>query len=345
MGPISPYPDGGLEHADARGGTIPLVSVVIPTYNRHRVLVRAIRSVLDQDFTDFELLVIDDGSTDGTARVVADLTDPRIRYWRLGTNQGVGPARCEGVSRSRGAFVAFLDHDDSWKPGKLATAVAAFERYPDIDIVFSNFDNINHVENIRESGFVTVAPAMRLLRTSPLSGDWWAIEAGVPEALMRLNFIGTCSVVVIRRSVFQRAGNFRGDLSGPEDLEMWWRAALLGLRFAYTTEVLAERHKDLGSMTSQKAVFATRVLKVLDACEETARRAGRLDLLSHVALAKKRTWCDLAEACASEGRLRGAWKAFRSGQPSSGPLHVARHLAMAVVEPWIAPLVRHLYRT
>ncbi len=325
-------------------GTTPLVSVITPTYNRAPVLLRAIRSVLDQDFADFELIVIDDGSTDDTANLVANLADPRVRYCRFATNRQVGAARCEGVSRSRGTLVAFLDSDDSWKPGKLRKLVAMFERFPQVDFIFSDFENINHLRNTRERGFVTVDEALRRLQVSPLGEDWWVIKAGVPEAMMRQNFVGTSSIVMMRRSVFERAGNFREDLAGSEDLEMWWRAAVLGACFAYTTEVLVERHKDAGSLTARPRRFAPTMLEAFDACEETARLEGRLDLLSHIDQARRRTWCDLAETCAKEGRLREAWKAFRSGLPDGTPLQTLRHLAMAIVEPWMTVLTRRLCR-
>lgn len=333
-----PSHDRRTERRELCSSTAPLVSVITPTYNRAHLLLRAIRSVLDQDFEDLELLVIDDGSTDETERVVADLTDPRVRYFRFDTNRGVGPARHEGISRSRGSLVAFLDHDDSWKPGKLTKVVSMFKRHPEVDIAFSDFDNINHVRKTRERGFVTVASALRRLHISPLDDDWWAIEAGAPEALMRQNFIGTCSVVVMRRTVFERLGNFREDISGPEDLEMWWRAAILGARFAYTSDVLVERHKDIRSMSAQTRTFSARILKALDACEQTARQVGRLDLLRHIDDARQRTSCDLADACLHEGRLREAWTAIRSGLPESGRLQALRHLAIALTVPWIMAL-------
>jgi glycosyltransferase involved in cell wall biosynthesis len=307
----------------------------MPTYNRAPVLPRAISSVLNQDFANFELLVIDDGSTDDSAGVVAGLAEPRVRYCRFEVNRGIGAARREGISRSRGKLVAFLDADDCWKPGKLTKLVAAFTRYPLVDLVFSDFENVNCMMKTRERGFVTVAAAFELLDISPLGEDWWAIAAGAPEALMRQNFVGTSSIVVIRRSVFERAGNFREDLSGPEDLEMWWRAAVLGARFAYTTDVLVQRHKDGQSITAQTRAFGAQMLRALDACEDTARRLGRLELLDHVGQARRRTWCDLAEACAHQGRLRDAWYAFRSGVPNSGRLRALRHVAMAVGRPWI----------
>ncbi len=329
-------PVGGTD----RPAAPPLVSVIMPSYNRAHVLPRAIHSVLNQDFVDFELLIIDDGSTDHTARLVADLPDPRLRYSRFQANRGIGAARHEGVALSRGKLVAFVDSDDCWKPGKLEKIVAAFARYPDVDFAFSDFEDINYLQDTRVHGLLNAKDVMRHLDVSPLGERWWVIEAGVPEALMRLNFVGPSSVVAMRRAVFERAGNFREDLSGPEDLEMWWRAAVNGARFAYTTDVLVERHKSSGSITAHRRLFATRRLKALDACEETARQAGRLDLRSHVDDARRRTWCDLVEVSAREGDRVEAWSAFRSSLRYGLSVAALRYLAMALAGRSLVARVR-----
>lgn len=104
----------------------PVVGVVLPTYNRAPLLGRALRSVLGQSFDDFEVLVIDDGSTDETAGIVAAFGDPRIRYVQLARNTGAGAARNVGIRMSRGKFPAFQDSDDEWVPSKLARQMSAF---------------------------------------------------------------------------------------------------------------------------------------------------------------------------------------------------------------------------
>src|SRR5215207_1289449 len=108
-------------------GTEPAVSVVLPTYNRAPLLGRSIQSVLGQSYGDFELLVIDDGSTDGTDGVVAAFGDPRVRYVQLERNRGAGAARSVGIRMSRGRFLAFQDSDDEWLPSKLMKQMSAFE--------------------------------------------------------------------------------------------------------------------------------------------------------------------------------------------------------------------------
>jgi glycosyltransferase involved in cell wall biosynthesis len=98
---------------------MPVVSVVIPTYNRPQFVRGAVRSVLAQTFLDFELIVIDNGSVDDTSNVIRSFDDPRVRCVRIEINNGVSPARNRGIELARGEFIAFLDDDDEWLPDKL----------------------------------------------------------------------------------------------------------------------------------------------------------------------------------------------------------------------------------
>ena len=110
---------------------IPIVSVVISTYNRSKLLPHAIRSVLSQDRQDFEIIVIDDGSTDETSQVVACFSDPRIRYFYQ-TNSGLAAGRNAGISESRGKYIVFLDDDDVFLPNKLSVQVSFMEAHRDL---------------------------------------------------------------------------------------------------------------------------------------------------------------------------------------------------------------------
>jgi glycosyltransferase involved in cell wall biosynthesis len=312
---------------------MPAVSVITPSYQRAHLITRALSSVLGQDFADLEIVVVDDGSTDDTAAVIARVADPRLRYVRFEKNRGIGAARKAGIEEARGEVVAFLDSDDLWKPGKLATVMGAFRRHPEVDLVFSDFENIDHTSGERERGFEKTATALRRLTVTPLEPDWWLVEKGALEGLLEANFIGTSSVVALRRSVFTRAGNFRADLSGPEDLEMWWRAALSGSRFAYTTVPLVERHKDEGSITSLTRAFVSRHLRAMDACEEAAVKAGRSDLVPQLRRARARAFRSLVDACGVEGRRGEALLAFGRGLRYGSTMAALRELAAAMVGP------------
>jgi len=108
----------------------PVVSVIIPTYNREKLLVTAINSVLNQTFKDFEILVIDDASTDNTKEVIDNFKNERISYYKLDKNSGQCVARNYGIKRARGKYIAFLDSDDRWLPEKLEKQINIFKNSP-----------------------------------------------------------------------------------------------------------------------------------------------------------------------------------------------------------------------
>jgi glycosyltransferase involved in cell wall biosynthesis len=309
------------------------VSVIMPTYQRAQLLTRALRSVFDQDFQDFEIVVIDDGSTDETAAVIAANSNPRLHCIRFESNRGIGAARHAGVVAARGEIVAFLDSDDVWKPGKLATVVGILERHPQVDLVFSDYEHINHITGEKQRGLEKTAAALRRLKVLPLEPGWWVIDEGLLEALVGGNLVGTSSIVALRRSVFDEVGNFRVDLSGPEDLEMWWRAALNGRRFAYTTSLLVERHKDDGSITALTRAFFPRHLRAIDVCEEAAVAAGRDDLLDPLRKARARAYRSMIDACGIEGRRVEALCAFVRSLPHGSLADATRELVGALAGP------------
>lgn len=118
---------------------MPRISVILPVHNRADVLPRAIRSVLEQEFSDFELIVVDDGSTDSSSNVVEGFGDDRIRLVRLDRNRGGNAARNEGIRAARAPLIAFLDSDDCYLPNKLGRIVAEFDRRPELDLVVDSF--------------------------------------------------------------------------------------------------------------------------------------------------------------------------------------------------------------
>ncbi len=115
-----------------------LVSVILPTYNRAAVVTRAISSVLSQSYSNLELLVIDDGSTDHTATVLSHFMDPRMVVLTNPVNRGVAAARNTGLAQVRGDLIAFLDSDDTWANNKLQVDVAVLSENPHIDAIFSD---------------------------------------------------------------------------------------------------------------------------------------------------------------------------------------------------------------
>jgi glycosyltransferase involved in cell wall biosynthesis len=114
------------------------VSVIIPSYNSDPFIAEALYSVLEQDYPVFEVIIIDDGSTDRTRDVVASVKDGRIRYIRSDKTEGNYFARNKGLSLAKGEYIAFLDADDIWVDGKLRKQMEAFERRPDAAACFTD---------------------------------------------------------------------------------------------------------------------------------------------------------------------------------------------------------------
>jgi glycosyltransferase involved in cell wall biosynthesis len=184
----------------------PAVSVVIPAYNYARFLPRALASVMAQSLGDFEVVIVDDGSTDETPLVVRPfLADGRVRYHRI-ANGGPSRARNAGIDLARGGRVAFLDADDFWMADKLEKQCARFCREPSLGVVHTR---------------------RRLVDEQGLELEWRepAPRRGmVLEALLTGNFLCLSSCMVSRQ-VFDRVGVFDESLSQAEDYDLWLRAA------------------------------------------------------------------------------------------------------------------------
>ena len=180
---------------------MPRVSVIIPIYNGAATVERALESVFEQTFSDFEIVVVDDGSTDDTPAVLAKFGD-RIRMIRQ-SNRGFPGARNVAVGVSRGDLIALIDHDDQWLPRKLELTVAALDADPGAALVYTDL--------------VVVNEAGEESRSSPIGSDT-AHAPTMDEMLTRIWPIMP-STVVMRRAAFDRAGGFGESLH--EDLDFW----------------------------------------------------------------------------------------------------------------------------
>lgn len=185
----------------------PRVSVVIPAYNAERCIGEAIQSVLKQSYREWEVVVVDDGSTDRTSEVVAGFGE-RVRYLRQ-TNAGAAAARNAGIREARGELIAFLDADDVWLPDKLQLQVAYLDAHPETALVYAD------VQMQREDG--------RLL-PSYLAEKKHAGSGRIFDAVVQEYFIHTSSTL-IRRSCLEEVGGFDPALKTAEDRDLWLRLA------------------------------------------------------------------------------------------------------------------------
>ncbi len=183
------------------------VSVVIPLYNARDVIRETIETVLAQTWKDYDVIVVDDGSTDGSGAIVREFGG-RIRYIRQ-ENGGVARARNRGVAESTGEFIALLDHDDLWHPAKLEKQVAVLDRCPEVGMV------ITDVVHLDRDG-----------RPMGVIGAGYNPSETFARLFVR-GYVPTPSAAMIRRSVLQTVGGFdeRFHSAGLDDHELWTRIA------------------------------------------------------------------------------------------------------------------------
>jgi glycosyltransferase involved in cell wall biosynthesis len=232
----------------------PTFSVVVPAFNAERTIAATMRSVLMQTRSDFELLVVDDGSTDATAERVEGLAgDPRVRLLRQ-ENSGVAIARNTGIAAARGRYVSFLDSDDLWLPSYLETMGAALDAHDDAGFAFT--DAWVWDEHVRRFARQTIM----------VTGNPPDVVPDDPRELFRLllagNFIYTSSTV--RRAVLAEVGGFNGEVSPAEDWELWLRIAANGHRAIRAAPVLGVYRIRAGSLSSDRAVMRAAAKRLLE---------------------------------------------------------------------------------
>jgi glycosyltransferase involved in cell wall biosynthesis len=194
------------------------IGVVIPLYNKHGFIRRAVDSVLRQTYSDFRVTIVDDGSTDGSADCVERISDPRISLIRA-PHRGPGAARNLGMRNTAVDWIALLDADDEWQPTFLEKTVAVARRVPDIVAVFTGV----HVRN---------TPNMRAAPVDGLIEDYH-------HARMHLRIAMSSSSVLLRRDAFLSMGGFREDYRYAEDIDAWFRLTCEGPAH-YIAEALSE---------------------------------------------------------------------------------------------------------
>ena len=301
-------------------GKVPAVSVLMPVYNTARYLAQALESILAQTFGDFEFVILDDGSTDGSVNIVQEYAqrDPRIRFFPL-AHQGYVSVLRQGLSHCRGEFVARMDSDDVAKPDRLEKQLHFLRAHPEIVAVGSQ------IEIIDPYGSPIDRPQHKLKHEE--------IEA---DMLVGIGWAMVHPTVVMRRAVVMEIGGYRQDLTVSEDLDLFLRLAECG-RVANLPEVLLQYRQHLTSVNyncyeQQKAAkrqiiadaykrrgiemppdWKMRERKVLPQGEQYRRWGWAAIRGGNVAVARKHAWSALRKtplsidswrltACAIRGR-------------------------------------------
>jgi glycosyltransferase involved in cell wall biosynthesis len=234
----------------------PLVSVIIPTFNRVSLLRRAIESVQCQTYHHFELLVVDDHSSDNTEEYVLDCAgrDGRMWYIRNPGAQGISASRNCGIDRCKGEFIAFLDSDDLWLPDHLAKAVALFLREPSVSLYFGNRIQFYLFSGLEIGTYFPADWLLQKVPHTPVGNDCYLLEREFLELFFTGNPIPTPSAVLRRGALCDVRFDERMELA--EDRDFWVRLCLNErVKVAFRNRVVTRisRHDDNASAHTAEA--------------------------------------------------------------------------------------------
>lgn len=212
------------------------VSIVLPTYNRADMILRALHSIFRQTYTDYEIIVVDDGSTDGTEAVVTAIEDYRIRYIPLPENRGAAHARNVGIQEARYDYIAFLDSDDEWLPDKLKLQMEEMERLDDsYGMVYCRMSGW-----MRDGSDRFICPAPDYEKET--------LEGDIFQPLLFQNVIGMPTVLA-RKECLIKSGGFKEALQCLEDWELILRIARQW-KIGFVDKILVEVYRLEGSVTT-----------------------------------------------------------------------------------------------
>ena len=219
---------------------------------------RAIDSVLAQDFRDFELIVVDDGSTDTTVEVARGFEDPRMRVVALGRNRGSNAARNAGIKNASAPLIAFLDSDDTYLPHKLSTVVAEFERNPELDVLVDSFVKLTSPQAKRD----------RIERLNPRV----TCNEEFARRLFARELWKPTSAITLKREAALRAGMFDEDVARRQDMEFLIRLTEVA-NCASTDAITWTKYWSPDSISEQKA-FVASTLELVRRHPQYVERAG-----------------------------------------------------------------------
>ncbi len=222
---------------------LPAVSVVLPTFNRASTVLGAVESVFRQTFSDIEVIVVDDGSQDGTADVLSRIDDPRLRVEVLTRNVGAGGARNVGIGLARAPWVAFQDSDDEWLPSKLERQMAQLANAgPSYVASYCGMAVVGGLD-----GPNTGRMNLRYVPDAGLTG----LDGDILSVILRESFVST-QTLVARRDALMQVGGFDPNLPALEDWELVLRLAQQGL-FAFVDDPLVMQRFSPNSITRSNA--------------------------------------------------------------------------------------------
>lgn len=233
------------------------VSVIIPTYNREKTILRALQSVLNQTYTNIEILVVDDGSTDGTADIVRSVEDERVKYLVLEKNGGPSNARNVGVHMAEGEWIAFQDSDDCWHNDKLEVQMAYAKGHPEFSLIYCM--SMNYFQN----GLKMLVPPK----------PWPEVmEGDMLDILLQRNVIDT-PTMFLKRACFLNVGGFDITYKALEDWEFMLRFSKM-YEIGFLQQVLMDSYMLNDGVSSNMGAYFESRCKMLGQYRTEMMRKG-----------------------------------------------------------------------
>lgn len=241
-----------------------MVSVIIPTYNRADKIKRSIESVLRQSYQNFEIIVIDDGSTDNTYQVVDKIGDSRICYIKSDRRIGANAARNVGIQRAKGEYIAFQDSDDVWRKDKLKIQMDMFRERNDVDIIYSRY--LCHYAN----GETALVPNKTYNYTKEL------LQKDIMPILAKSNVIGTPTMIV-KKKCFNEYGMFDLELQRFQDWEINIKF-VQHYKYGFIDEALVDAYRSSDSITNIVKDSLDSILFIVNKHQQFFETQGSLDI-------------------------------------------------------------------
>lgn len=275
---------------------MPLISVIIPAYNSEKTIRETLESVFKQTFSEYEIIIVDDGSKDRTLKIVSTIKDPRLKVFSY-PNGGISVSRNRGISHALGEFIAFLDHDDLWTADKLESQLAALQANPQAGVAYSWTDLIDE-----SSQFI------RECSRQKVTGNAYA-------KLLLANFLHTASNPLIRKEALIQVGGFDESVCGPEDWDLFLRLAA-DYDFVAVPRPQVLFRVNAGSASTNVSRQETESLKLIERAFERAPES--LQRLKKYSLANLYTYLTFKALESPSGRQNGVvaarclWLAVRN---------------------------------
>lgn len=218
-----------------------MISVVIPLYNKEKQIINTLQSVFRQTYQDFEIVVINDGSTDNSVAEVERIQDPRIRLINQ-QNTGVSVARNRGIQESKGEYIALLDGDDEWMPDYLKTQIELAQKYPECDVYAVNYC----FRDMTGQTIPTKINQLPFIGADGILANYFEVASCSHPPI--------CSIsIMVRKGVFESVGGFPIGIKSGEDLLTWARLACK-YKIAYSTKPLAFFVESASDSNESKAI-------------------------------------------------------------------------------------------